>query len=165
METELFIVTGTSGTGKSTITPQLQQQLPNNYAVYDWDELVRSYDGTEDLWAFEVAERMFEVTRDNINQNITTVVLGLIKPAWMEKYKDQYGVKNIKFCLLTISVEERTRRLTQRGAPLHLINDLEEHEGFPQWIQESQFENVMIDTSELSPDEVTDQIKHWIEAA
>lgn len=162
MKADLFIITGTSGAGKSTIIPILQQSLSESYRVYDWDEIVRPYDGTGELWANEVTEKMFYITKDNMNKNINTVILGLVKPAWINEHQEHYGINNIKFCLLDISVEERARRLKLRNAPEYLINDLEEHDGLPKWIKESGFPSITIDTTYLTPEEVVAKIEEWI---
>ena len=48
----LFIITGASGTGKSSLVPELKNLLPQNYSILDFDELGRPYDNT-DVWKDE----------------------------------------------------------------------------------------------------------------
>jgi broad-specificity NMP kinase len=162
MNIELFIVTGTSGTGKSTLLPLLQESLSSLYKIYDWDEIVRPYDGTGDLWADEVAQELFRLTKINSKKELVTVALGLIRPEWIKKYQEEFEINRIKYCLLNITPEEREGRLRKRGAPEYLIHDLEELQGLPLWIKESGNQYETIDTSDVSVEVVSDQITGWI---
>lgn len=161
MKTELFIVTGASGTGKSTSVPILKKELPENYLIYDYDEILRPYDETGS-WGDEVTEKMLQITQENIQKKMLTVFCGLIRPYLVKKYQDKHGISSIKFLLLDISTEERSRRLNQRGATMSLIGELEEHEGFRIWIDESGYENTKLEVTNLREKEVATKIKNWI---
>ncbi len=157
MQTELFIITGASGTGKSTTTLLLKKKLSSSCAVYDYDELLRPFDNTE-TWGDEVTQKMLQITKGNLEKNLITVVLGLIRPHTVKKYQDSYGVKSIKFCLLDISSEERSKRLATRGSSMSLIDGIEEHVGFRTWIHEAGYESSIINVSNLNPNEVADEV-------
>ena len=44
-----------------------------------------------------------------------------------------------------------------------MIDDLEELTDFPQWLSESIFEYIVIDTTKLTIGEVTEKVTEWIE--
>ncbi|RJQ25227.1 hypothetical protein C4577_06255 [Candidatus Parcubacteria bacterium] len=161
MRTEIFIITGASGTGKSVSVLLIKKELSSSYLVYDYDEILRLYDNS-DTWADEVTEKMLLITSENKKKNIITVFFGLIRPYLVKKYANKYQINKIKLCLLDISTEERARRLKQRGSSMSLIGDIEEHEGFRTWIDEAGYESVKIDVTDLTPEEVIKNIKGWI---
>ncbi len=161
MNTELFIITGASGTGKSTSVSLLKKKLPADFLVYDYDEILRPYDFTE-TWGDEVVEKMLQITSENIKNNITTVFLGLIRPHSVKEHQNKHDVHTIKLLLLDISTEERARRLKQRGSSMSLVYGIEEHEGFRSWISEADYENSMIDVTNLNSDEVVQKIYEWV---
>ena len=165
MSTQLFIITGSSGTGKTTVLPFLKKKLPNNFKAYDWDELLRPYDDSGEVWALDVTKKMFQIATSNAVDNTNTVILGLVRPGWIKKLQPKFSFDHIKFCLLDVSVEERTKRLKKRNSPQYLIDDLEEQEGFPLWMRESGFPFAVIDTSNLSVKNVTEKIVDWIKTS
>lgn len=103
-----------------------------------------------------------QLTTVNIKNNKTTVVVGLVRPSWVKELEQDYTVRNIKFCLLDISVRERAQRLKERQASSELIKDLEEHKNLKSWIKKSGYENIIIDTSNLTPEEIVDKIQAWV---
>lgn len=164
MQTELFTITGASGTGKSTSVPLLRMKLSESFLVYDYDEILRPYDNTE-TWGDEVTEKMLQITSENTKNNLSTVFLGLIRPYSVKHYQSKYNVGKIKFCLLDISTKERARRLKQRGSSMSLVGGIEEHVGFRSWIGEAGYEHIVVDTAKLTPEEVVDKIYTWIDSA
>jgi broad-specificity NMP kinase len=161
MDTKLYIITGASGTGKSTSALLLKKKLPVSYLVYDYDEILRPFDHTE-TWGDEVTEKMLNIAKENSEKYIITVVLGLIRPYTVKKHQEKYGVKSIKFCLLDITSEERAKRLAIRGSSMSLVDGIEEHVGFRSWIHEAGYESIVINVTALSPDEVTEKIQEWV---
>ncbi len=160
-EAELFIITGASGAGKTALIPFLQKQIPDKFKIYDFDEILRPFDGTDE-WALEVIDKMMQLTDKNRKDGFSTIVAGLIRPFQVEKIVPHYGINNIKLLLLDITTEERARRLTERGDTMELIGDIEEHEGFRSWINEARYPSEVIDTSDKKPEEVAREISNWI---
>jgi broad-specificity NMP kinase len=156
MNPKLFIVTGTSGTGKSSVLPFLKESLNSSYRCYDFDELLRPYDFT-DSWTADVSTKLKEIVENNARVGISTVCVGLIRPSYVKNFPIP-----ILVCLLNVSIEERTQRLKKRGATQALIDDLEELNGLEQWIQESAFPYIKIETNNKSIKEVAALIQNWI---
>lgn len=156
MSVELYIITGATGTGKSTLIPILRKNLPTTFSFYDYDEILRPYDHSQ-TWADEVTEKMMQIASDNKKKNIITIFVGLIRPYLVKKYEKKYNIHSIQFCLLDITTEERKRRLAQRKSSMSPVGGIEEHEGFRKWIKESDYPYKVIDVTNLSPEKVVEQ--------
>ncbi len=159
--TKLFIITGASGTGKSTLVPMLQDKLSNEFKVYDFDQILRPYDLT-DSWPWEVTEKMLKLAEENSKQDINTICCGLIRPFQVEEVAKNYSVKNIQLCLLDITQQERENRLLKRGNSEHLLEDLDELVGFRSWIKESQYPSITFECSDLTPEQLLEKVLVWI---
>lgn len=126
----LICVTGTSGTGKSSIIPYLMKLLPKNYIVYDFDEIWKPYDFTNE-WESKVLKQCVKTYNTNKNKGLTTVITGLIRPWELIKEFDA----EIYFILLDILKEERGIRLSKRKASKSLLSDIEELEKLREWFK------------------------------
>ena len=156
----LFIITGACGTGKSSLVPGLKKHFPD-FEVYDFDDYGVPENPTVE-WRREATLHWLEIVRDKALRQTKTILAGLIAPADIQEFTRDSNL-TIRFCLLDIDQEERAFRLIKRGATQELIDDLEELTDFPQWLSESIFEYIVIDTTKLTIGEVTEKVTEWIE--
>ena len=162
IESGLFIVTGASGTGKTTLVPLLKKQLGSTYAVHDFDAIWKPYDFTDD-WDTKVIIKGLVMARQNAKEDRFTVVAGLIRPQKVKKLAKKLDFSlPIHFCLLDVSPEARARRLKERKASEELIKDEKELEMLPKWFRDSGYKYFIIDTTQLSIGEVANEIVKWI---
>ena len=112
---KLLFITGSSGVGKSTILPFLKNNLSNEFDVHDFDkkltEEVAMNGKLLDNWRMETMKYWFDVARENLKSNKSTVVVGLIYPNEV-KQLDQKILYN--FCLLDVSDEKIQERLMNK---------------------------------------------------
>jgi hypothetical protein len=159
MSNQIFIITGASGTGKTSLLPFLKKSLGNDFRVYDFDTILRPYDFTEQ-WETDVIKKCLEVIQKESEQNV--VILGLIRPWKFLKYAEKVSFsKKIKFLLLDITEDVREKRLRGRVVKNSLILDTEELLSFRKWFDNNNLS--ILDTSKLSLLEVSDEIVQWIE--
>lgn len=161
METDLFVITGSEGVGKSTIVPKLQSILGNKFVVYDFDLVLRPYD-LSDSWAEEVLDKVFQSVLENKRKNYTTVVAGLIRPYQLQKIARRYKIKKIKLFLLDLSVNEQTKRLFQRKGKVNLKGENDELIAFREYIKEADYGYQVLNATNMKVDDITKKIKEWI---
>ncbi len=157
----LIIITGASGTGKSSIVPFLRKRLPSTFLVYDFDALGEPFDGT-DTWKDRHLANMFAIVKKNRLNDVHTVVCGLIRPQWVDPDTINISDFTVNYILLTMTKEQRKNRLELRNAPLELIEDQEELNQFPMWMKSNAQFYHTIDTTYLSLVQITAQIVDWI---
>jgi len=125
---DLYIITGACGTGKSSILPGLKKRFPE-FEVYDFDDYDMPENPTVE-WAREATQYWLELVSVNITHQKKTILAGLIRPSDIREFTSNTNIK-IRFCLLDVNIEERALRLKKRGASRELIDDLQESVGFP----------------------------------
>lgn len=157
----LFIVTGASGAGKSTIIEPLQHRL-KAYGVFDKDQ----------IWANNwdmVANNFFRIASALAQGGRKTVVVGTIVPHHLEGLSDRDLVGDIFY--INLHTDDQTRRIrltTRRKWGLPSEEFIQAHARFAtQLLQdaETKFGHPMptIDTTFNSPEEVAEQVADWIE--
>jgi len=62
MSNKIFIITGSSGTGKTSVIPFLKKSLGESSKVYDFDTISRPYDLTKE-WESDVMKKCFQIMR------------------------------------------------------------------------------------------------------
>jgi hypothetical protein len=153
----LFVVTGASGTGKSTVTGPLRRQLPD-CEVFDTDALLHvaalgldAYRGTWLRLAHDIA----------LNGRVT-VLAGSLLPGQLEPLPGRKLIGPIRFCTLDCPddvIAERLRsRPSWRGASEETV--IAEHQRFAAWLRARI--RPCYDTSVLSPAETAGQIAAWV---
>lgn len=156
----LFIVTGASGAGKSTIIEPLQHLLPE-YGVFDKDS----------IWATNwdmVANNFFRIASALAQGNKKTVIVGTIVPHHLEGLSDRDLVGDIFYINLHTDDETRRIRLTTRrkwGLPDEEF--IQNHARFAAQLlvdAGTQFGHPMptIDTTFTPPDAVAEQVADWV---
>jgi adenylylsulfate kinase-like enzyme len=123
----LFIVTGASGSGKSTVVAELRCQLPE-CVVFDSDLLWSRTNEYHNTWlriAYSVAQG-----------GRYTVICGTLMPWDLYACEERSLVGTIHFLNLHCSNEVREKRLRSRPAWRQSSNDayIEEHRRFAQWL-------------------------------
>ncbi len=158
----LYIVTGASGVGKSTITEPLQHLL-TEYGVFDKDL----------MWAkdWDMAyNNFFRVASALAQGGKGTVIVGTIVPEHLEGLSDRSLVGKILYINLHTNEKTRRTRLTTRrkwGQPTEEF--IQEHARFAAWLlenAETKFDSPMptFDTTSISPEKVAEQVADWIRA-
>jgi hypothetical protein len=153
----LFVVTGASGTGKSTVTEPLRRQLPD-CEVFDADALLHVaalgldvYRGTWLRLAHDIA----------LNGRVT-VLAGSLLPGQLETLPGRKLIGPIRFCTLDCPDAVIAERL--RGRPSWRFTSKEaavaEHQRFAAWLRTHI--HPCYDTSVLSPAETAEQIAAWV---
>lgn len=161
MNTDLYVITGAEGVGKTTIIPSLRQKLGDNYVIYDFDEVLRPYD-FKDNWALDVLEKLIHNVEKNKESNKITVVAGLIRPYQLQQVAEKHNITSIKLLLLDLSIEEQSKRLHQRKGNIDLTNENKELIGFREFIKESKYEYKIVDTTNSNIEHIVDNIYSWI---
>ncbi|WP_244893416.1 AAA family ATPase [Ferroacidibacillus organovorans] len=156
----LFIVTGSSGSGKTHVIPELRKLLPE-YDVFDVDII---WDGKQD-WQV-VKNNWFRVARSIAESGRCTVLCGTILPWEAEKYDQFESFSRVYFLNLHCDSDVRRERLIKRG---WTEEQVVEYQTFAQWLLDnanSKFDPPMptIDTSNTPPDEVASAIAGWIQS-
>ncbi len=154
----LFIITGASGTGKTTVVPDLRESLPN-FDVFDTDEIfsdVGDWQKLKNIWV--------KIASNIAAGNRMTVLCGTMMPWDVEKCDNYNDFCTVFYMNLHCQDEVREKRLRERGWNNELI---QEHKNFAKWLLENADKAYsppmdVINTSDSSPKEVAFQITEWI---
>ena len=153
----LFIVTGTSGAGKTTVIPELRKRL-NDFVVYDGDSVVveSDYNISKCNW--------LRIARSNALSGIKTVICSTIIPENLFDCDHLQYFSNIYYINLEINDELILERLSNRGWDDKLITNYIE---FSHWLKDNKnkaFNPPMysIDASNKTVDDVADKIYKFI---
>ncbi len=108
----LFLITGSSGVGKSTILPFLKDRLSTEFDAHDFDERLTkevALDGSlVDQWRHQTTKHWIGLATENAQTSKSTVVIGLIYPEEVLELKTTVPTK---FCFLGASDEQIRHRL------------------------------------------------------
>ncbi|TBL74501.1 AAA family ATPase [Paenibacillus thalictri] len=153
----IFLLTGASGSGKTSVIPELYKVNPEDI-VFDLDSLygpLKDWNIIKNVW-IHIANQI------TLNNRIT-ILCGTFMPQELEKMdlKDRF---DFYFIGLHCSDEIREKRLKERNWDDELIK---EHKDFNNWIvnnADKAFDPKMplIDTSDLLPNEVAMRINNYV---
>jgi hypothetical protein len=156
----LFIITGASGSGKSTVVAELRCQL-QECVVFDSDLLwgrTNEYHNTWLLIAYSIAQG-----------GRHTVICGTLMPWDLDACEARGLIGTIHFLNLHCSDEVREQRLRARPSWRQSSHDafIEEHRKFAHWLLDNAttvYDPPMpiIDTSNASVTEVAAAIAQWV---
>jgi hypothetical protein len=153
----LFVVTGASGTGKSTVTGPLRSQLPD-CEIFETDALLHVAALGLDTWR----GTWLRLAHDIALNGRVTVLAGSLLPSQLESLPGRKLIGPIRFCTLDCPddvIAERLRsRPSWRGASKETV--VAEHQRFAAWLRTHI--QPCYDTSVLSPAETAGQIATWV---
>ncbi len=158
MKHPVFIVTGTSGAGKTTVIPYLRKKL-KGYVVYDGDSVQgNDYNTIKCNW--------LRIAKSNIESNIKTVICSTIVPENLTECDHLQYFSNIYYINLEITDEQVQKRLQNRGWNQDLIDNYKQ---FNQWLKENKnkaFQPPMyaIDASNKDMEEIADIVSIYIQS-
>ena len=152
----LFVVTGASGSGKSTIVEPLRHRLPD-CAVLETDLILQvaalGWDTWRNTW-LQLAHAIALNAR-------ATVLCGSLLPGHLEALPARQLVGPVHFCNLDCSDAVLAERLRARPAWRAWTEErIVEHQRFAAGLRERI--QPTFDTSVLSVEEVADRIAKWI---
>lgn len=155
----LFVVTGASGAGKSTVTEPLRRLLPE-CEVFDADVTLHVAALGWDTWRNTWLQLAHAVA---LNGRVT-VLTGSLVPAQLEGLPARRLVGPIHFANLDCPGEVLAQRLRARPAWRGTSGDDEiaEHQRFAAWLRASI--DPSFDTSTRSADEVAGLVAAWVNA-
>lgn len=158
MNSPLYVVTGCSGSGKSTIAQELGK-LMKDYAVFDMDLLVLNNDYiTASLHWLNIAGWLSTYLQKS------TILFGNVPNPYnlnMEGFPSPFT--NIQYLHLYCSSEVRIKRLLERGWPPEQISKELYFADFVYTQSKSSFPPIpIVDTSLLSVADATLTIYRWV---
>lgn len=152
----LFVITGASGTGKTTVASHVRELLPE-FDVFDMD-IINNVD-----WQI-AKENWLRVAYSISLSGRSTVLCGTMVPENIasSQYIEQFD--RIHYVNLHCDDATREMRLQARGWDQNAIED---HRNFANWLLQNTdkaFDPAMptVDTTDLSSEEAAKQIAEWI---
>jgi len=159
MVIKTYFITGAEGVGKSTILEKIKIRFPF-MKIYDFDE-VGVPDNPPLSWRLNTTKHWIKKFIKNQKAEASSCVLGLCFPEEIKKMNDFEKLNNVSFCLLDVNKKERKKRLINRKASQEVIDDdrclLELRSQF------QKMKNSVIDTSNLSIEEVSNSVIKFME--
>lgn len=158
----LFVVTGASGAGKSTVLPELLRCLAGRCMVFDLDWLIdpirRAASGGDINWtAFRDA--WLHVSHAVAQNGLPTLLLGPLIPEHLEGLPGRPWAGDIHFLVLDCPDDVRRARIEAR--PAWRLRDIEAQTEFGRWLRENLAP--VIDTSGQTPAGVAAAVAGWVE--
>jgi hypothetical protein len=153
----LFVVTGASGTGKTTITAPLRQHLPD-CDIFDTDVILQVAALGWDTWRNAWLQLAHTVA---LNGRVS-VLCGSLLPSQLEALPARKLTGPIHFCTLdcpdTVLADRLRSRPSWRGSSSETA--IAEHQRFAAWLRA----NIQpcYDTSLPTPGQTADRIAAWI---
>jgi RNA polymerase subunit RPABC4/transcription elongation factor Spt4 len=156
----LFVVTGASASGKTTIFPELLRCLAGRCLVFDVDWLIdplgrAAKDGEIDWAAFRDA--WLYVAHGVAQNGLPTLLLGPFIPEHLEGLPGRSGVGEIHYLVLDCPDDLRRQRIEAR--PAWRSRDIGAQTEFGRWLRKNLAP--VIDTSVHSPAEVAMEVAGW----
>ena len=162
----LFVVTGASGSGKTTVFGPLARLLAGKCIVFDVDWLLDASSVlaggatvTEIPWAgFDQA--WLAVAHGVAQSGLATVLLGSVTPERVESSVGRKWVGEVRSLVLDCPDEVRRERIEAR--PKWRLRDTAQQVSFGRWLRETIADRV--DTSQCSPESAARAVADWVES-
>lgn len=160
----VFLVSGASGAGKSTILPELVAVLRGECIVFDGDWLIDPFVGqpsVEDIHSIHwpsVQEAMLHIAHGLSQNGLPTLLLGSFMPQTLHTNRARRWVGDAHFLVLDCPDNERRLRLEAR--PPWRGRDIDAQLGFALWLRTNL--SPVIDTSTTTPRGVAEQVATWV---
>jgi len=156
----LFVVTGASGSGKSTVFPVLSNVL-SECAVFDVDWLIDplkritpdkgvDWENFRDAW-LSVAHGVAQSGR-------ATVLLGPVFAEQLEASPARRWIGPIHYAVLHCA--DATRRARLQNRPIWRARQIEENVSFARYLREHA--ELSVSTDELTPVQVAGELAEWV---
>lgn len=157
----LFVLSGASGAGKSTIVPLLIEHLAGACIVFDVDWLIdplraATSDGAIDWTAFR--DTWLHVAAGLAHNRLPTVLVGPFIPEHLHDLPGHDLVGEIAYAALDCSDELRQARIEAR--PMWRLRDVEEQIAFAAWLRANL--SPVFNTDRAAPGETADAVATWI---
>ena len=118
----IFFITGTSGSGKSTVMELLKAELPaTHFSVHDFDE-VGVPDNADQTWRIATTQYWIEKAQQYAAQNKSVVICGVTVPTEVMEAIKHTGLQPC-FAILKIDDVMIKQRLQERGWSEQVIQD------------------------------------------
>jgi len=153
----LFVVTGASGAGKTTVTEPLRRLLPD-CDVFEADITLQVAALGWDTWRNTWLRLVHGVA---LNGRVT-VLCGSLMPDQLESVPARKLLGPIHFCNLDCPDEVLAERLAARPSWRHSSLDtaIPEHQRFAAWLRTHI--QPCFDTGAMTPPEVAEHIARWV---
>lgn len=158
----IFFITGTSGSGKSTIMEHLKEQLPaSHFVLHDFDE-VGVPDNADQAWRIATTQYWIEKAQQYAAQNKATVICGVTVPSEVMEIVQGTALQPF-FALLKIDDATITQRLQERGWSEQLIQDnINWAHALESQVRATK-QHLMLETSNYGkPTDIAHQLIAWI---
>ncbi len=159
----IFFITGTSGSGKSTIKELLQSKFcKESYVVYDFDEngVPANADAS---WRQKTTDYWLKKAYENSLKSKSTIICGVSVPLEIMNSVNKPDLP-IYFGFLKIDDDVIISRLKQRSWNDQLIQDNINWAHYLEAEVNKHKDHLIIDCSAITPEEITKQIIVWIES-
>ncbi|PWW05116.1 hypothetical protein DFQ01_10599 [Paenibacillus cellulosilyticus] len=153
----LFIVAGTSGSGKTTVSYEVQKVLGVGFNVYDMDTIVVKQD-------FQTAcNNWIRIAYHNALGGNTTILFGAVPYPYNVFVCDHFHhFDQLHYLLLHCNQDTRNQRLTERGG--WTPNGIQQTiaYGEKQYAEFKRANFPIINTTDTPVTQVAEQIKEWV---
>jgi dephospho-CoA kinase len=155
----LFIVTGSSGSGKTYVINELRRVLPD-FNIFDIDNLRELGISDEQ----QIRNVWLRIARNTAESGRKTIICGTAMPWDIEKCIDFPYFKHVYYLNLHCDAETREKRLRERNWSDEMI---QQYKNFAQRLLEIADEVYTppmptVDTTNTDVTEVAAQIKEWV---
>ena len=154
-----YFITGSEGTGKTSIIPFLKKKLPK-FNIHDFDEMGVPLNPPL-KWRLDTTLHWINEAKNN-QEKTSTCIIGLSFPKEILKFNESKKLEEIEFILLDIDEKEREKRLQKRNANQDVIDDLKQLSGLRKQFKELKSKTKIINTTNLSINEVANKIVEYI---
>ncbi|MCH7568602.1 MAG: hypothetical protein IIA87_04230 [Nanoarchaeota archaeon] len=154
-----YFITGAEGAGKSSLVPLIKKRFPN-IDVHDFDS-VGVPPNPQLQWRLDTTLHWIKIALKNQEKNKSTCIIGLSFPSEVEEFEESKKLNKILYCLLDMHEKERKKRLRKRNTP-EMIEDLEQLNKLREDFKQTKYKTNIIDTSNLSLNEVANEIIDWL---
>lgn len=156
-----LVVTGASGSGKTTVFAPLARELAGDAAVFDIDWLIDSFaiqaNGARLDWR-AIRAAWLSVASAVAQSGLPTVLLGPVAPFHFDELPETSWVRSMHFYLLDCPDAVRRQRLEER--PAWRKRDIDDQIRWGTWLRENLDDAV--DTSRADIDETVRAVAGWV---
>ena len=158
----LFIVTGASGVGKTTVVSELRTYLPD-FEIFETDIM------SDQDWQTQ-RSNWLRIAYSIAQNNRMTILCGTMMPGDVEKCDHFQFFRNVNYSILHCDDHSREDRLRARPAWRNCGSEefIAEHKQFAHWLSENADTAfsppaTVIDTTYDSPRESAEKISIWVQ--